>query len=84
MFLFPIWVVFRAIIGKRLDDWFPEQEEELPTGIGAGDFRIVFLTGLFGGVYIGWIGLLIAYMIGGIYGAYLMLRGKSRTTRVPF
>ena len=33
MLLFPIWVVFRSIAGKKLDTWFPESEEELPTGI---------------------------------------------------
>ena len=44
MILFPVWVVFRSILGKKLDTWFPDNQEELPSGIGAGDFRIVFLT----------------------------------------
>ncbi|MDD2487039.1 MAG: prepilin peptidase [Candidatus Gracilibacteria bacterium] len=52
--------------------------------MGGGDLRIAVFMGLVGGFKIAVLGLMLAYMIGSVFGILILLKTKSKDTAIPF
>lgn len=59
-----------------------------PAGMGFGDVKLAFVLGTFlgfaGGIGYTLVGMFLSFMLGGLSGIALLLRGGSRKTEVPF
>ncbi len=59
-----------------------------PAGMGGGDWKLAFSLGTFlgyaGGVGFVPVGMFLSFLLGGVVGGVLMLRGASRKMPVPF
>ena len=60
----------------------------VPAGMGGGDVKLGFLLGTFLGYAGGWgvvlVGMFLAFLLGGVIGVLLLLRGAGRKAQVPF
>lgn len=59
-----------------------------PAGMGFGDVKLAFVLGTFlgfaGGIGHALTGMFLSFMLGGVLGIALLLRGRNRKTEVPF
>ncbi len=59
-----------------------------PAGMGFGDVKLAFVLGTFlgfaGGIGYTLVGMFLSFMLGGLFGIALLLRGSNRKTAVPF
>jgi leader peptidase (prepilin peptidase)/N-methyltransferase len=59
-----------------------------PAGMGFGDVKLAFVLGTFlgfaGGIGYTLVGMFLSFMLGGLSGIALLLRGGNRKTQVPF
>ena len=59
-----------------------------PAGMGFGDVKLAFVLGTFlgfaGGIGYTLTGMFLSFMLGGVLGIALLLRGRNRKTEVPF
>ena len=59
-----------------------------PGGMGGGDWKLAFSLGAFlgyaGGIGFVLVGMFLSFMLGGLVGVVLLLRGGGRKTAVPF
>ena len=79
---FPLWVFLRFFLSeKRLETWKlfsqTDQYEDMPQWIGGWDLRLALFIGLFGGIKIGLLGLLLAYILWSIAGICIRLLGNK-------
>ena len=59
-----------------------------PAGMGGGDVKLAFVLGTFlgyaGGVGVTLVGMFLSFVLGGVIGIALLLRGEGRKAQVPF
>jgi leader peptidase (prepilin peptidase) / N-methyltransferase len=60
----------------------------VPAGMGGGDVKLAFVLGTFlgyaGSIGVTLVGMFLSFLLGGIIGIGLMLRGSGRKAQVPF
>lgn len=64
--MLPFWWTIKAFIGeKKADSLFPSLDayEDVPGWVGGGDFRYAIFLGLVSGLYMGFVSLIIGYII---------------------
>lgn len=59
-----------------------------PAGMGGGDVKLAFVLGTYlgyaGGIGVTLVGMFLSFLLGGVLGIALLLRGGDRKTQVPF
>jgi leader peptidase (prepilin peptidase)/N-methyltransferase len=59
-----------------------------PAGMGGGDVKLGFVLGTFlgyaGGIGVTLVGMFLSFLLGGVIGIALLLRGQGRKAQVPF
>lgn len=79
--------VFYRIAGLRLpysEEEAKKEEErwsDVPSWIGLGDLRIAIFMGFVGGLKIALLGLFLAYLVGSVYGVYVIAARIARRRR---
>jgi prepilin signal peptidase PulO-like enzyme (type II secretory pathway) len=76
------FAVVRELFRKKHAPHSPE--EELPTWIGLGDLRIAIFMGFVAGAKIAGLGVFLAYLIGSVFGIYVLAIRRERNVAVPF
>jgi leader peptidase (prepilin peptidase) / N-methyltransferase len=82
------WALVRAVSGAALLwGFYALLRLVRPDGMGGGDVRLALTVGLMLG-WLGWgalvVGAFAAFLLGGLFGVALLLRGAGRRTAIPF
>lgn len=59
-----------------------------PAGMGGGDVKLAFVLGTYlgyaGGIGVTLVGMFLSFLLGGVIGIALLMRGGDRKTQIPF
>lgn len=59
-----------------------------PAGMGGGDVKLAFVLGTYlgysGGIGVTLVGMFLSFLLGGVIGVALLMRGQGRKAQVPF
>ena len=59
-----------------------------PAGMGGGDVKLAFVLGTFlgyhGGVGVTLVGMFLSFLLGGVIGIAMLMRGEGRKAQIPF
>lgn len=85
----PFWWTIALFAGEKYaDKMFPvlEKYDDLPAWVGGWDLRYAIFLGLTTGIYLGFVSIIFAYILGSFVSIYYLSRGEreKRIALVPF